>query len=498
MKKNTTNENPTGKIIGRETEKEILKEIISSNKAEFVAVYGRRRIGKTYLIKNFIAPISCIFFHVTGIQKASSKEQLKEFAKQIGDTFYQGASIIPRDNWREAFEDLSQAISKIPKNKKVVLFLDELPWMATPRSKLIMSLELYWNRYWVFDSRIKLIICGSATSWILEKIINNKGGLHNRVTRTIHLKPFSLHETRLFLNAQHIRLENRQILELYSVFGGVPLYLSYIRKGCSAHQCIDELCFQSHGALVNEFDRLFASLFEDPHPYVDLIRIIAQKRYGIGQADLITKSKLSRGGNTIHRLQQLEEAGFITSLMPYKHKEKGRYYVIDDEYCLFYLHWIEPNLDTVTKKAKNKGFWLSLSQRPSWKSWSGISFEAICYKHIDQIRFSLKLDAGSIAATWRYTPRAKTIQEGAQIDLLFDRPDGSITICEIKCSDSPFIIDKAYSKELLKKVEIFRKQTRTDKQLFLAMVTTLGLKPTMYSEEIVTNQVTLDDLFKDV
>ena len=499
MKKKDLNEiNPIGKVIGRESEKEILKEVISSNRAEFIAIYGRRRVGKTYLIRNFITSTSCSFFHVTGIQKASLEEQLEEFAKQLGTAFYQGASITPRTRWRDAFEDLTQAISKIPRNKKVVLFLDELPWMATPRSKLLTALELYWNRYWVFDPRIKLIICGSATSWIIEKIINDKGGLHNRLTRTIHLKPFSLAETKQFLKANHIHLDYRQILDLYTVLGGVPLYWSYIRKGRSAHQCIDELCFQKDGALVKEFGRLFASLFEDPKPYIDLIRIIAEHRYGIGQADLITKSKLPIGGNTTHRLHQLEEAGFITSLVPYGHKDKGVYYVIDDEYSLFYLHWIEPNQNIIGKKAKNSGFWLSLSQRPSWKSWSGLSFESICYKHIDQIRFALKLDPGSIAATWRYKPRSKTEQEGAQVDLLFDRPDGAITICEIKCSNTSFSIDKAYAQSLLKKMEVFRKQTRTKKQLFLAMVTTFGLHTTMYSEEIVTNAVILDDLFKEI
>lgn len=496
QKKNSLSIN--GKIVARKKELEILDDIKTSNKAEFVAVYGRRRIGKTYLIRNFFHSTSCVFFHVTGLQKGSLHEQLEEFSLQIGATFYQGASITPKKRWRDAFENLTQAINTLSKNKKIVLFLDELPWMATPRSGILTALELYWNRYWVFDSRIKLIICGSSTSWVIEKIINNKGGLHNRITRTIHLKPFSLHETENFLKTNQIHLNHRQILDLYIVLGGVPLYWSFIRKGNSAHQSIDELCFLSNGALVHEFKRLFASLFEDPKPYTDLIRIISEHRYGIGQANLIAESKLPAGGNTTHRLQQLEEAGFITSLIPYGHKDKGIYYVIDDEYCLFYLYWIEPNLKMVSKKALNKGFWLSLAQKPSWKSWSGIAFEAICYKHIDQIRLALGLDPGSIAGTWRYTPRSQPNQEGVQIDLLFDRPDGAITICEIKCSDTPFSIDKAYSQVLLKKLEVFRTQTRTKKQLFLAMITTFGLRTTIYSEELITNQVTIEDLFKEV
>ncbi|MBF5058664.1 AAA family ATPase [Candidatus Neptunochlamydia vexilliferae] len=488
-------ENRSKKIIGRIREQKILKDLFDSKKAEFIAVYGRRRIGKTYLIKNFVDSVSTEFFHVTGIQKGTLGEQLGEFAKQLGVAFYKGASITSRRTWIKAFEDLTRAINEIPKDRKIILFFDELPWMATPRSKLLTALELYWNRYWVFDDRIKLIICGSATSWVIENIINNKGGLHNRVTRTIQLKPFTLYEVENFLKEHHIHLDHRQILDLYVVLGGVPLYWSFIQKGQSAHQCIDELCFQNDGPLIKEFDRLFQSLFNDPAPYIDLIRIIASHRYGIGQAELIAKSKFPGGGGTVRRLHQLEETGFITSLIPYGHKDKGIYYLVEDEYSLFYLYWIEPNLKTLTKKGLAEGFWLSQSKQPSWKSWVGYAFESICYKHIHQIRKALGIDPGAFIGTWRYVPRAQSAQEGAQVDLLFDRPDGVITICEIKCCDHPFAIDKSYAKNLLKKLEVFRKQTRTKKQLFLSMITTFGLKPTMYSEEIVTNQITLKDLF---
>ncbi len=491
-------EKAQGKIVGRVREQDLLKDLFKSKKSEFIAIYGRRRVGKTYLVKNFVESMPCVFFHVTGIRKGSLKVQLAEFAKQIGATFYQGPSLIPRGSWMEAFEDLTQAVNTIPKGKKVVLFFDELPWMATPRSKLLTALELYWNRYWVFDDRLKLIICGSATSWIIENIINNRGGLHNRVTRTMQLRPFSLHEVDEFLKAYRIRLNHRQILDLYIVLGGVPLYWSFVRKGRSAHQCIDELCFQNDGPLVKEFRRLFESLFEDAKAYIDIIRIIAKHRYGIGQAELISKAKLPDGGNAGKRLYQLEEAGFITSLVPYGRKDKGVYYLLDDEYSLFYLRWIAPNLKSITKKAMNRGFWVSQASRPAWKCWAGLSFESVCYKHIDQIRQALNIDPGSIAGTWRCSSRSTDDEEGAQIDLLFDSPDGSITICEIKYSDVPFAIDKAYAHELLKKMEVFRKHLKSEKQLFLAMVTTCGLKPTMYSEEIVTGEVTLDALFKEI
>lgn len=495
-KKTSKKKDSAEKIIGRVREQALLKDLINSKKSEFIAIYGRRRVGKTYLIKNFASSLPCLFFHVTGLQNGSSKEQLTEFAKQVGITFYNTPSLIPRKSWMEAFEDLTQAVDKAPEDKKIILFLDEFPWMATPRSRLLTALELYWNRYWVFNKRIKLIICGSATSWIIEKIINNRGGLHNRVTRTIHLQPFSLHETEDFLKEYQIHLEHKQILDLYTVLGGVPLYWSFVRKGLSARQCIDELCFQSNGPLVKEFERLFQSLFEDPKPYTDLIRIIAKHHYGLGQAELIAKANAPDGGTTVHRLHQLEEAGFITSLVPYGHKDKGVYYIIDDEYSLFYLRWIEPNLKTISKKEVNEGFWTSLCSQSGWKSWAGYAFESICYKHINQIRRALHIDPGAHVGTWRYSPRAKEKQQGAQIDLLFDRDDGVITICEIKCSEHHFAIDKSYHQELVRKMEVFKKQTRTKKQLFLCMITTHGLKRTIYSEELVNGQVTLEDLFK--
>ena len=241
-KKVGTKEAPE-KIIGRQREQELLKELVKSRKSEFIAIYGRRRVGKTYLIKNLMQSFPCVFFHVTGLQKGSSKEQLKEFAKQIGKTFYNSPSLIPEKNWMDAFENLTATINEVPKEKTVVLFFDEFPWMATPRSKILTALELYWNRYWVFEKRIKLVICGSATSWIIKHIINNKGGLHNRVTRTIHLRPFSLYETESYLKEYQIKITRRQILDLYTVLGGVPLYWSFVRKGRSAHQCIDRRLF---------------------------------------------------------------------------------------------------------------------------------------------------------------------------------------------------------------------------------------------------------------
>lgn len=484
------------RIVGRVREQNALQAVLESKKSEFLAIYGRRRVGKTYLIRNFFSQTSSVFFHVTGLQKGKLQQQLIEFAKQIAETFYPGAVIQARKRWVDAFEDLTRAIAQIPKDKPVIIFMDELPWMDTSKSGLLTALELYWNRYWVHDNRIKLIVCGSATSWIIQKIINNKGGLHNRVTRTIRLDPFTLFEIEEYLDMMGIDLDHRQILDLYMVLGGIPLYWSFIPKGRSAIQIIDELCFQKSGPLHNEFGRLFESLFDNASIHMNIVRTIAKYRYGIGQADLIVESKMPDGGRTVQRLHELEEAGFIISFIPYGHQDKGIYYKIDDEYSLFYLNWIEPNIRAIKKKDMTEGFWGAQHQLSSWKSWAGYSFEAVCYKHLAQIRRALHIPVGSTAGAWRYSSGGRGDKPGAQIDLLFDRPDGVITICEIKCVSKPFVISKTDRNELVSKMDVFKRQTRTDKQLFLAFVTTKGLKANMYSGFVI-NQAVLDDFFKE-
>lgn len=482
-------------IIGRKYELNILEQLLKSTKAEFLALYGRRRVGKTYLIKNFFSKQACNFFYASGIKDAKKHEQLSEFAKQIGKTFYNGAELASRHRWMDALEDLNKAIEQVPEKTKIVVFLDELPWMATPRSGLLEALDYYWNRYWGHNNKLKLVVCGSSASWIIEKIINNKGGLYNRVTRTMCLAPFTLNETASFLNSVGLKLEHKLILELYMVFGGIPHYLALIRKGISAQQAIDELCFEKNSPLVYEFERLFASLFKNATAYIKLIRVIGQHHYGIGQARLLEESKSSDGGRTKQRLTALEQAGFIISFIPQNHKEKGIYYKVIDEFSLFYLYWIEPNLKTILKQDRGNGYWLAKTKSISHKIWAGYAFESTCFKHLTEIRKALHIESGATIGNWRYAA-TKSDLPGAQIDLLFDREDGVVTICEIKHNEQPFVIDKQYASNLLNKIETYKTTTKTKKQIFLCFITVNGLKRSMYSEEIVSGVSVLNDLFK--
>lgn len=281
------------------------------------------------------------------------------------------------------------------------------------------------------------------------------------------------------------------------VLGGIPHYLAHVKRGRSSNQNIDEICFQKNGPLVDEFNRLFASLFKDSSTYINIVRIIAKSREGISQNEISRASKISRGGTITNKLKQLEDAGFVLSFLPHMHQEKGLYYKIIDEYTLFYLYWIDKYFKATRKQDQSTGYWISKALSPAWKSWAGLAFEAICHKHVAEIKKVLSIPPGSQALSWRYQPRSKEKLSGAQIDLLFDRPDGAITICEIKHSDRPFLIDKDYAQVIERKIEIYEQQTKTGKQIFFAIIASNGLKPNKYSENFDTQQVVLEDLFRE-
>ena len=486
-------------IIGRQQEKEVLELFFKSDLPEFMAIYGRRRVGKTYLVRNFFNKKSCYFFNTTGIHKESIKLQLTEFAKETSRVFFHSAEIKGENNWFDAFELLTQVIKKqVPRRKKIVLFFDEFPWMATPRSRILQALEYYWNHHWSQNNAIKLIICGSAASWIIGNIIHNKGGLHNRLTKTLLLEPMSLKESKSMLHNMGVKLNNQHIAQVYMTTGGIPYYLSQIPQGLSDTQIIEKLAFSKNGLFLNEFENLYASLFNDATTYIAIIKAIASHRYGIHQTELFEKvKKISKGGTIVKKLRELEETGFIMSFKPYHHKKKGIFYKVIDEYTLFYFYWIEPIKATLLKKGIRKGYWDKMKKSGFWYSWAGYAFEALCYKHLNQISVSLDLSPTAFPSTWQYIPKKGSKDQGAQIDLLFDRDDDAITICEIKYMTTPLAIDKEYASKLQRKLLIFKEKTKTQKQLFLAVISAKGLKKTMYSEEMVEVVVTLNDLFQD-
>ena len=485
-------------LVGRIEEQNQLQRAYDSHEAELIAVYGRRRVGKTFLIRSWASAKSsksCLFFQVSGIYGADISVQLREFRMEIERAFYDhhaGSLLQDPENWVAAFNLLREAIDKMSGRKKIILFFDEFPWMATKKSNLLQALDYQWNRFLVNNPRIKMIICGSSASWIIEKILNNKHGLHNRVTKRIHLEPFNLYETHLYLKSRKIGFNPSQVLELYMCLGGIPFYLKSMEKGLSAVQNINALCFMKQGDLFDEFKNLFSSLFENAHFHEEIIRLMASKREGISRSHIENLYK-TKGGRLSLRLRELEEAGFIKKFVPLG-RIRGSYYRIIDEYTLFYLKWIEPTLQNALSAQWNDEYWEALSHSASWKAWSGYAFEAICYKHLPQIRKVLKIPNGSVASSWKHIGKGEK-DEGAQIDLLFERPDNATTICEIKYYKTPFEINKEVASDLNRKTKVFQRVRKSEKQIFISMITSSRLKKNLYAEDLVASEVTIEDLF---
>lgn len=483
-------------IVGRQKEISLLKRMLSSKQAEFLALYGRRRVGKTFLIQEFFQEQAAVFFKVTGTKDGSKTEQINNFTARMSKAFY-GRDILKRaESWRDTFELITQLTYDLPENKKIVLFLDELPWMATPKSQLLQSLDYYWNEYWSNDPRIKLIVCGSSASWMVKKLIKNKGGLHNRLTETIHLKPFSLRETEQFLHSRGIKLNRQHILFLYMAIGGIPYYLTRIKKGQTAAQNIEQLAFSEGAFFVDEFDNLFASLFRNHQDHIKIVKALAKNRYGIIKSQLLKEVGLStskNGGG--QKLDELEGAGFVMKFKPIYHKSRSTFYRLTDEYTYFYLTWIEPLHHTLQLQDMEPGHWQAMQLTPQWHSWCGYGFESICYKHLSRLRKALAIPPNAIAHSWQYTPSKGSTESGAQIDLLFDHQDDAIVICEIKYSNKPYVLTKDYVQKLQRKLTVFKQRTRSKKQIFITMVCANGLQNNLYADDLISATATLDDLF---
>lgn len=478
-----------GTLIGRTDEQRILSQKLISNDSELIAVYGRRRVGKTYLIRTSLK--DNIIFEMTGIHGASLADQLKNFSLALGQAIKSPAPLAVADSWLQAFYDLDRyLLDKLDADKPAVIFFDEFPWIHTPRSNFLRAFDHWWNSSGTKRQNLKVVICGSAASWMIERIFNDRGGLHNRVTQRIRLLPFTLGETAAFLNHIGAALDYYQILQLYMAMGGIPYYLQHIVPGESAAQIIDRLCFTENGILNTEFKNLYESLFTNSDQHEKVIRALAKKGKGLTRHEIIKECNLTTGGSTSKMLKELEESGFITPYVPFGKTVNESIYKLADEYSLFYQRFIE------NEKASGTGTWLRRAGTPSYTSWGGFSFESVCHKHTIQIKRALGIEGVlTEESNWRYQPAKGSGQSGAQIDLLLDRQDRCINICEMKFAGDEFVIDKKYANELDSKVNIFRRETGTKKTLFLTMITTYGVKRNDYYTGRVLGEVMMKDLF---
>ena len=474
-------------LIGRQEEQRILQKALTSSEAEMVAVIGRRRVGKTFLVETVCK--EQLAFEITGLQKEPMLKQLRNFQDQLSEYSQSTLPVkLPKD-WQEAFQLLRTYLKTKVGNQKKVIFFDELPWLATHKSGFLSAFGYFWNS-WAAKQNIVVVICGSAAAWMIQKVVNDKGGLHNRITKRIHLEPFTLAETATYLQSRNIDFNHYQIVQLYMAMGGIPHYLKEVENGRSAIQNIDAICFSKNGLLRDEFLRLYPSLFSNPDKHFAIVRALAKKRQGLTRKELIQASKISDGGGLSKALKELIHSGFISIFPTFGKKQRGKLYRLTDEYSLFYLQFIE------NKEHQGKEIWQHLSQSPVYRAWSGYTFESICLKHIESIKNALKI-GGIYSFASSYYQQGNHTQRGVQIDLLIDRNDQVINLFEIKFYQEPFTITKAYADQLRQKMAAFRTHTKTRKQLFWVLLSTFGLNDNKHSLGLISQTLTIEDLFRE-
>ena len=469
-------------IIGRKDEQKILLAAAQSEYSELIAVYGRRRIGKTYLIRETFG-YKFTFQH-TGLANARTKDQLFSFAISLRDAGYDDCPT--PQSWLEAFSLLSHFLTNSTDEKKII-FLDELPWMDTPRSNFISAFEHFWNGWASARKDIVLIICGSATSWIINKVINDHGGLHNRVTQRIALQPFTLKECEMFAQSKGLEMNRYQIAECYMILGGIPFYWNLLEKGFSLAQNIDRIFFSGNGRLTNEFNLLYASLFKSPEQYIDVVTALGRKKTGMTREEIITAINKPSSGALSKVLEELEYCGFIRKYSGYDKKTKQSIYQLIDNYTLFYFKFIRQN------RNNDEHFWSASIDSALHRAWSGLAFERLCMAHTQQIKSALGI-SGVLSNICSWRKEADENGPGAQIDLLIDRNDQVVNICEMKYSLSEFSIDADYERNLRNKKSAFIEATKTRKAVHLTMITTYGICRNSHSG-IVQSEITLEDLF---
>lgn len=470
-------------IIGRVREQEQLTTCLESSRPEFVAIYGRRRVGKTYLVREFFK--NRFAFYASGVDGKKTREQLKAFNESLREHGCERRAI-PKD-WFEAFSRLrdllrSNAAVREPGSGKLVVFLDELPWMDTARSDFRAALDHFWNTWGSAQADLLLIVCGSATSWMIDHLIDDHGGFYNRVTRQISLAPFTLAESEELLSTARSGLTRRQVVECYMAFGGIPYYLNLIDRKYSLAQNIDHLCFDTTGQLHYEFERLFASLFRHSKRHVAIVRALAKRSAGLTRADLEQIEAIGGGQPLTTALRELVQCGFLRKYRDFTKAKRGGFYQLVDPFSLFYLHFIEQGeFDS----------WLAFHGTQGHAAWRGHAFELVCLLHTLQIKRALGIFGMQTSeCAWR----SKGSSPAAQIDLLIDRRDDVINVCEMKYCNSEFTIDANYEKALLNKLDAFGQEVKPKKVLHLTMVTSHGLTRNAHAD-IVQHELTIDDLF---
>jgi uncharacterized protein len=473
-------------MIGRQEEISILNKLLNSERSELLLVTGRRRVGKTYLIREIFKENIC--FEFIGTQYGDTENQLQKFALETGNFFPEKSQNVSLKNWSIAFRHLSNCIEGLRKTKnKKVIFFDEFPWIAQHKSNFLQEFDYWWNS-WASKQNIVVVITGSAASWMIQKVVNNKAGLHNRITQRVHLQPFTLKETQQFFESKKINLDLYQTLQIYMVMGGIPHYLENIEKGESAAQNINRICFTANGLLRNEFQNLYAALFDHSENHVSIVKILSQKWKGLSRQEIIASTNFTDGGGLTKVLDELEACGFIIRIIPLGKKSKDTLYRLIDEFSLFYLHFIEGS------RASSKDVWMQKSTTQSFLTWQGYSFENICIRHSEAIKSALGI-SGIYVEVSAFLFKGNSETSGFQIDMLLDRADNTMNLCEMKFYNSEITVDKSMADLLRKRRARFKEVSGTKKLIFNTLITTYGVQTNEHSLSQIDQIITMDKLF---
>lgn len=479
-----------GIVVGREREMAELQRSLESDRSEFVIVYGRRRVGKTYLVDNFFNYE--YDFSFVGGHRFTKQKQLRNFAKAMKK--YARLARQPKyANWDDAFDALEEYIESLPEDKRKVIFIDEMPWIDTPQSEFVNALETFWNGWAARRRDIMFVASGSSTSWMMDKLVENQGGLHGRITNNIYVRPFTLHEVEQYMQSRGAAWDRYQLLQTYMIIGGIPFYYSLLNVKESLVQNVDRLFFRKNGELRTEFDELYGALFSNTDKYTSVVKLLNDKREGMTREEIEEKSGMNKAILSIV-LRNLERSDFILRYSQFGNKSKGAIYRLVDFYTLFYYRFIDGF------NAQDEEWWSHNFQSPAIESWQGLSFELLCLLHLAQLKQKLGISGiATAASSWRYILPKKNEKDekkgkGTQIDLLIDRGDRVINLCEMKFSVNPYYISESYEKTLRNRMSIFQERTKTTKSLVYTFVTTFGVANSA-GKSIVNSEVTMEDLF---
>jgi len=473
-------------MIGRKTEVKRLRRAYEARESQFVAVYGRRRIGKTYLINEVFH--NHYSFHAVGMERARKREQLESFRIELRN---QGWPACPKlESWLEAFSELGKMLESRPESRKVI-FLDELPWFDSPCSGFLSAFEHFWNGWACLRKDVMLIVCGSATTWIVDKVLRSRGGLHNRVTCQIPLKPFTLRECEEYAAYKRLGFSRKDVVEAYMALGGVAYYWNLLQEGLSVAQNFDLLFFGEQDEMRREFNYVFNSLFKMPTLHISIVRLLGQQKIGMTRDAIVRKLGAASGGTLSECLNELVQCDFLRCYNSVDKAKSGGVYQLIDPYCLFYFEFIE------SWRGSDPNRWTKNVVSPSINSWRGRAFERVCFWHIPQIKQKLGI-SGIEANVYSWRGKMEDPNDSAaQIDMLIDRSDGVVDICEIKYSAEPYEMTKDENEKMLHRCLVFQKNGHVRRSVRTVLVSAVGLKPGKYSGNIMA-VVTGEDLFAEI